>query len=230
MTTLNILFNASEKTERFPVYCKYPGQFNAQPAFITLDLEDGDIDADYTSEIGNAVPARVWHGIVIRFAINPQSTADQIEQIINDNAEAFQQILDGADVVWDGNNYVGKLNAEAQEVYERLDDYGNGFCCDHEGGMIDDLGEWLDGRGYLPEGKSFDEYAQDLLDCDGDNGYFFSSSFNDVDSMKSELLDLWADALYSGDDIPANVAKLLIDNHTCDDSEWMEELREFANA
>jgi len=230
MTTLNILFNATERSERFPVYCKYPQQYNAQPAFITLDLEDGDIDADYTSEIGNAIPGRVWHGIVLRFGISPESTADQIEKIINDNAEAFQQILDGADVVWDGNNNVGKLNEEAQAVYDRLNDYGNGFCCDHEGGMIDDLGVWMDGPGYLPAGKSFDDYAQELFDCDGNDGYYFADHLSDVDLIKMELLQLWADQLYSGDEIPANVAKLLIENGTCNNSQWMDELREFANA
>jgi hypothetical protein len=228
MATLNILFNASEKSQ-FPVYCKYPQQCEPQPAFITLNLENGDLDADYSGEIGNAVTSRVWHNIVLRFAINPESTADQVEKIINDNSEAFQKILDGSEVVWDGNNNVGRLNEEAKAIREQLDDYGNGFCCDQEGGMIDDLGVWLDGPGFLPEGKTINEYAADLYSCNGENGYFFADHLSDPDQIKSALLDLWAEYLYSGYDIPSAVSKLLIENGTCDDSRWMEELREFAN-
>lgn len=229
MNTLNIVFKAADQTERFPLYRKYPGQFEPQKAYIFLDLESGECGADYSGEIGNAIPSRQWHNIVLTFAISPYYMADKIESVINDNAEFFQALLDNSAVEWDGNNYRGKITDE--KLNERVMEWDmlcQGFDCD-EGGMIEDLAEYLQCTPDLENGQTVDQLADDILSNDGDNGYYFTDSLNSVEAIKSELLDMWADGLYSGNEISKNVAQCLIAEGVCDDSQWMDELHEFAD-
>ena len=104
-----------------------------QPAYITLNLRTGEVDADYSGEIGNGVPADVWHGLVIRFPLSSEATGGTIENMIDNNLSIFQEILDGSEVVWDGSNHVGKLTDEAREIAEDMD--RNGFYSE-EGGIL----------------------------------------------------------------------------------------------
>lgn len=205
--------------ERFPVYCKYPQQFRPQPAYITLDIRTGEIDADYSGEIGGGMSFDVFHNIVIRAPINPETTADQITEIINDNLDLFQKILDASEVVWDGSNYVGRTDYELYELTEI------GFQR-YEGGIIN-LAEWIQNDPFPADGVTVEQFAQEALDSE-DNGYYFLREMT-VDEMLSDLRSIWADMLYSGKDIPKAVAQYLLETGECDDSQWMDELKEFAN-
>lgn len=226
MATLNILFDAST-AKRFPVYAQYGGQHEPQPAYLELDIRDGSLIADYSGLIGNAVPSAVWHSLIVRFAINPHTTADQIEKIINDNKDLFQAILDGSESHWNGSNWVGKFSEEAQESIANIHQT-DAFMRELEGGMID-LAEWIEDKPFPEVGQTLEQFAQGVIDSDGQNGYYFRETPN-LDSMLSDLRDIWADLLYRGKYIPANVARHLIEHGTCDDSQWLPELREFAAA
>lgn len=226
MATLNILFDAST-AKRFPVYAQYPGQHSPQPAYVELDIRDGSLIADYSGEIGNAVPSAVWHSLVLRFKLAPETTAGQIEKIISDKKGLFQSILDGSESHWDGRNWVGKFTEEAQESIASINE-GDAFMFDLEGGMID-LAQWIEDKPFPEDGQTIEQFAQGVIDSDGQNGYYFRET-PDLDSMLSDLRDIWANLLYSGDDIPAIVAQHLIEHGTCDDSQWMDELRDFAKA
>lgn len=226
MTTLNIKFDAS-KAKRFPVYAHFAGQYMPQPAYLELDIRDGSLDADYSSEIGNGVPGAVWHNLILRFKLAAYTTAGEIENIINNNKDLFQAILDGSESHWNGSNWVGQFTDEANELIESIyrDDI---FMFDFEGGMIE-LTEWIEDKPFPTNGQTLEQFAQDIIESDGMNGYWFEEP-PQIDSLLSDLRYIWADMLYSGKDIPALVAQHLIDHGTCDDSTWMEELREFANA
>ena len=52
-----------------PLYHHYDGQFEAQTAYVELDLRDGELRADWDAEVGNGVPADVWHGLRRRYGI-----------------------------------------------------------------------------------------------------------------------------------------------------------------
>ena len=55
--------NAEEiRAEFAPLYLRYSGQTNPQPAHIEIDPEEKTITAEANPEIGNAVPMNVWHG------------------------------------------------------------------------------------------------------------------------------------------------------------------------
>lgn len=222
MITAHSVFSSEE---RFPVYCKYPGQYQNQPAFIALDLETGEVDAGYSGEIGNAIPSPVFHGIVIRFPIRPESTADMITEMISSNLENFQTVLDGSSIEWDGSNYVGRLSESASDLVNEMQCSLFDDC--QEGGIIDDLGTYLDGN-IDPDGQSFEDFAHEIFSYNGDNDYWFSSDLDSAEKIQSALLDLWADQLYAGDDIPRHVAQALIADGRCDDSQWTDELSAFA--
>jgi len=86
------------------VYCRYPGQSSTQPTYVEFDQSTGDLRATYNPEIGNAVPADVWSGQVLRFGIPPLKikTANALLQRI---APVAQRVLDG---VIDASTLVGE--------------------------------------------------------------------------------------------------------------------------
>ena len=55
--------------------------------------------------------------------------------------DLFQRIVDGSEVEWDGNNFVGRLNEDAREAEEELEQ----LLEDYVDGSIGlwDAGEWL---------------------------------------------------------------------------------------
>jgi len=87
----------------------YPGQDAPQGAFIALDLWRGRMCAATDSEIGNAVPMDVWHGIVRRYSIGP-ILADAVNAMMDTITAHAQTVLDHAEIVWDGNNNIGRLH------------------------------------------------------------------------------------------------------------------------
>lgn len=238
MTTLNITFTNDENTDRFPIYCKYGGQHQAQPAYLFLDLRNGDCGADYNGEMGST-PVTHWHNIVLTFAIDSATTASNIESLIEARKEDFQAILDDSEIEWDGNNNVGKFGDKAKCILERL--------CFFEGKewnpeavqsfdslttMIDEeyFQEWVQDNLFPDSLTTPEEHAEELLTRDGDNDAYFSNGLNSSDSILSSLVSLWADRLYSGDDLPQHIAQYLVEQGTCDDSQWLEELNKFAKA
>ena len=97
----------------------YPRQCTSQPCYIELDCDDEELSADYSSEIGNAVPGYVWHNRAIRFQI-PALTADAANSLMEDLLERCQKIVDGYEQVWNGSNHVGKYTSEAQGIIDAI--------------------------------------------------------------------------------------------------------------
>lgn len=222
MKTVKNIFSSDE---RFPLYQPY-GMDQTTKSYISLDIETGEIDAGY--EMQNSTSMRSWNNIELHIHVSEQSTTDEITRIIDENMGGFQKILNGASIEWDGSNYRGKLNDDAQYIYDRLDGYGAGFSCDTQTYIIDDLAEWTQYEDQIIK-TTIDDLAEKLFNCDGDDGYYFSDPLNSVDAIKSALLDIFAECLYDGDDITQKQAQALIDAGTCDDSQWMEELNGFYN-
>ena len=229
MATLTIHFD-HKTSNRFPVYRQYPGQYFPQPAYLELDIRTGDLDANFSSDIGGGVPATVWHNLVLRFTISNTAHKDDIAKFIADCADDFQTVLDGAEVQWNGNNLVGMFTKAAQSTIDRVNDRLNDGS-DFQRVMIHNVAELLNGDVWPKPGQSINDFIDDLMACDGDyDSWFIDDLVNNPDAFKDELLEIWADCLYSGEDIPANIAQALIEAGTCDDSAWMDQLTTFANA
>jgi hypothetical protein len=127
------------KDEKLPVYCKYNGQFQAQPAYISLDV-DGEVRARYNGNIGSGTTVRHWHGLEIHWSIPANMTGEQIDMFIEEIKPLLEKVYDGHTEVWDGNNYVGKLTEEAEDAKHEID-----YLCHQLSGDIEIWGvsDWL---------------------------------------------------------------------------------------
>lgn len=151
MTTVNII---AEFDSKAPVYMQYAGQCQPQPAYIALDA-DGDVYADYNSEIGNAVPCSVWNGLDRRIDISPFCSANGLQQLFADKAfvNAVNRYYAGRSTEWDGNNWTSELNEDAEEALSQLEQ----MCDMYEGKVptvgIYTAGDWIEnlGKGELED-------------------------------------------------------------------------------
>ena len=76
-----------------PLYAQYAGQVTAQPSYVEFDLDSGNLGADYSSAVGGGVPIRVWEGEVLRFDIDPQLTAAEINSLLDKIAPIAEKLL-----------------------------------------------------------------------------------------------------------------------------------------
>jgi hypothetical protein len=119
--TINAITSNLDRLEgKAPLYQKYSGQFNPQPAYIELDCRNGELMADYSGEIGNAVPFYYWHGLAVRWDVSAETSGASIRELFANQGflETCQRILDGFDEHWDGNNHVGHYNDDAAAASE----------------------------------------------------------------------------------------------------------------
>ncbi|MFF7335393.1 hypothetical protein [Streptomyces sp. NPDC008150] len=120
------MVNITLCTEPTELFRQYHGQNEPQPAYIQLDTEAGTLHADYDAEIGNAVPASVWHGIDRRYRI-PILTADAANRVMEEIAPLADRIVAGTTTEWDGNNHVAVMDDDAIAAEEELEEaLGNG--------------------------------------------------------------------------------------------------------
>lgn len=135
-----------------PLYCRYPGQTNPQPAYVEMD-EAGYVFANYSGEIGNGEPAYVRYGRALRWGVPSDIDGDVLADLLerDDVIALLERIHAGHSAEWDGNNHVGHLDNDAQEandelasiLYEELvhrDDYSGGVW---------NAGEWIEASGLL---------------------------------------------------------------------------------
>ena len=123
MNTLNFEQIMTLAGEEFPLYFRYKGQINPQPARIYLYI-DGRVCADYSKEIGNGRPADEWHGVTLTWNINPFLSGDKIIELFTEDEnikELLERVYAGHDQKWDGSNWVGTLTDDAQDAHDRLE-------------------------------------------------------------------------------------------------------------
>lgn len=98
---------------------QYPGQTQEQGRYIEI-YKSGRLLIDWNAEIGNAVPASIWHGIIRRIHI-PFTTKAEAANFIKENRGLFERVIAGMDEKWDGNNHVGTLTEDANEALNALE-------------------------------------------------------------------------------------------------------------
>ncbi|MEW6016473.1 MAG: hypothetical protein AB1760_00200 [Pseudomonadota bacterium] len=124
--TATMTTNADECRESLaPLYRRYGGQTQPQPAYIEIDPEKHILTADYNGEIGNAVPEGVWSRRRLRVRISPYVKGEAVADLMEDERfqSLAQRICDGHSVEWDGHNHVGRLTPDAQDALEALERY-----------------------------------------------------------------------------------------------------------
>lgn len=113
-----------------PVFHQYQGQCFPQTAYLEFDpMLTGEIvlTADYSGEIGNSVPMDVWHNLILRIGIPADVTLKALRDLKKDERmiSMLEELREGYDQVWDGNNYAGKFDNDlyytvCQYTEERL--------------------------------------------------------------------------------------------------------------
>ena len=224
--TINIVFDPTKSVA--PLYAKYQNEILPQPAFVTLNVETGEVDADYNGEIGNAVPMNVWHGVVRRYNISNTLSSDQVANVLEEIKPLLERVLDGGSVEWDGSNWVGELTEDAEQAEQEIEgeSQGQGLGYDIEGHVIDDLESWLSEAGtdgWMPdESQDVNEFIKIIKKQIEAEGWVTASDIGDV------LTDMWAEHLYSGEFVQSNVAQYLQTDGRCSDSAWVDELADYA--
>ena len=101
--------------------CHYRTQINAQPGGIEVDPEERIMQAFVNTEI-NGTPCDVWHGRRFWFCLpDPMSTSvRELAELMRNLKPLAQRICDGYESEWNGNNFVGRLNADAQAAYDEM--------------------------------------------------------------------------------------------------------------
>jgi predicted DNA-binding protein len=121
------LITAEERTRLqssvIPVYHHYPRQHRPQPAYIVIDPEkdEGQVYADYSGEIGNAVTAYYWHNREHHIPLQAGAYGPDILEFIDSHAAEFLAIIEDYECQWDGSNYHGVWGETAQELLEKLE-------------------------------------------------------------------------------------------------------------
>lgn len=110
-----------ECTSPDELYRHYNGEFDAQGAYIELDLCDGTLLADYDAEVGNAAPGTVYHGFQRRYGI-PTLTGDAANRVMRELAPLAARMLADWEEEWDGNNMVAVLGKDAQAAEEEIEE------------------------------------------------------------------------------------------------------------
>ncbi|MFI7524533.1 hypothetical protein [Nocardia salmonicida] len=110
MTTISV--RTLDESDPAALHRHYPGQEAPQTCFLALDAESGELSADWNGEVGNAVPASVYHGRTIRWRI-PTLTAAAANRLLAEVTPLAQALLDDWPVVWNGSNMVGAASTEA---------------------------------------------------------------------------------------------------------------------
>ncbi|WP_318521277.1 hypothetical protein [Photobacterium leiognathi] len=103
---ITVLFDNTEN-DQLPLYVEATWQ-EPQKAFITLDLRNGEVDADYQPIGDNGVPTSVHNGVVLRFSIVPENTGESISKIIAHFEDQLLSIYKKSQVKLNSsNNFVG---------------------------------------------------------------------------------------------------------------------------
>lgn len=132
-------------TEPDELHCHYPGQFDVQGAFVALDLEAGDLYADYNPEIGSGIPMSVYHGQTRRWTI-PVLTGTAANRLLAEILPLAGRMLADWENEWDGSNHVARLGADACAAEAEIE-----ALCDSERFDMSDLvseysaSEWFEG-------------------------------------------------------------------------------------
>lgn len=151
-----------------PLHCVYPGQTSPQPAYLEFEPDpDNDtqtLAAEYSGEIGNAVPMNVWHGVVIRLNV-PATTQGAALRALQDDREfaaLIQRIVDGYSVAYDGSNHRGQLDADAQQAVNEAESW----LSDLDQAEVWDVADWLAPGVYLCDAikrATIQDYADYLV-------------------------------------------------------------------
>lgn len=87
-------------------------------SWLVFDPGDGRLDLDFRAPSDTGTPMQVWHGVVLRWRVDPLVDFEALTQEINTGVidELLAALAAGHSVEWDGSNHVGRLDAAGQRA------------------------------------------------------------------------------------------------------------------
>lgn len=119
------------------LHVHYSGQLEPQQVFAALDLRDGEWSIDYNGEIGNAVPADVWHRRVIRYPLDAIPTVEAANTLLNGAVGAAQAVLDA----YNSGASQDTIDAAEDTLYRALEVPQDDVVA---GATLEELENWID--------------------------------------------------------------------------------------
>lgn len=159
----------SENGTIAPLFKVYPQQLQPQPAYLEFDPEADELAlvADYSGEIGGAVPANVWNGLIQRFDISPRVLRSEIETLADD--EKLAALLERVKAGFSSDPYDGaSYTDDAKEAISAVEDLLRGL----DEAEVWDADDWVTPGVCIEaaaEKASFDEYAAEFNGLEGPN-------------------------------------------------------------
>ena len=152
-----------------PLYKVYPQQLQPQQAYLGFNPEADELalEADYSGEIGNAVPANVWNGLIQRFSVSPRVLRSEIEALASD--EKLAGLLERVKAGFSSDPYRGGIYTDdAREAIQEIELYLQGL----DEAEVWDAGDWV-ASGVCIEAAalkaSFEEYAEEFVGLEEPN-------------------------------------------------------------
>ncbi len=176
-------------------YVKYPIQCEPQGAYIEIDCANETISSSHNGEIGSAVPFSVWHGHDQRFSISPYLTVDAINELIDEIAPLAQQVIEGYESIWNGNNHIASFSNKAEIALLSIDE----AVASYDGETFDVIDNWYEWftDGILVEElhqyRSISEwYDAEILNVERDGNIANADEENLKEILIEEVVDEWA--------------------------------------
>lgn len=118
---------------------QYDCELRPQPGGIEVDPEEKTLGVYCNGNI-NGTPEDVWHGRRLWYRINDpmHTTIAEISALIDEAKPYAERICAGYDTEWDGNNWVGSLNEDAEEAAQTIAQIVGEFYPSPENGLFDD--------------------------------------------------------------------------------------------
>ena len=113
MTKIKANFTQTFET-KLPIYCGSNDYYNTSKVF--LDLDDGNFTFETCSD--SSCSSAEIDGTILSFKVRKDLTADQLNDFADQLIPLFQDILDRAEVFYDGSNWTAKIEGwEEEEEY-----------------------------------------------------------------------------------------------------------------
>jgi hypothetical protein len=130
--------NEFHSDQNFPLH----HEDNARPVHrksLILDIDTGEIFVDYAFGLED-----IFFKRKLTFRLSKTLTASEIATCIDEHIDIFQAILTGSRVIYDGKNFVGQINSDAEKWISLLDDTLSTIESSEDWYILEDLNTYLE--------------------------------------------------------------------------------------
>lgn len=117
--TVDITIKLVDEDEPDALYRLYDGQENPQPCRIVLDLDYGEVWAEFNDHTDNFLPLAMITGVWRSYDI-PVLTARAANELMRTLEPLFARVLAGSEVDFVDGDRVGELNGDARTAEDRI--------------------------------------------------------------------------------------------------------------